>query len=91
MMLECEYGRAPKVAEVISSRMENLVFNAANSRNGLIFGFYAANVAEWTRVLQWAKELDGVKSAKVYLVDEVTYVFDWLEREAERRAASRGS
>jgi DNA-binding Lrp family transcriptional regulator len=88
LMVETEDGKSAEVGERVTSRIRNLVFRAAYSENGLIFGFWATNVAEGTELLRWAKRSDGLKSVSLHLVDDVIYVFDWLEREVELRASA---
>jgi DNA-binding Lrp family transcriptional regulator len=89
LMVEAEEGRASEIGEAVTSRIANLVFRASFSRNGMIFGYSAPNVAEGTALLRWVQQLKGVKSARIHLVDEVVYAFDWLEREIRNRAAIR--
>ena len=71
---------------MLSARIENLRFRAADSGNGLIFGFSGRNVEEGNKVMRWVKQLQGVKSARMTIVEEVFYVFDWLDRVVERFA-----
>ena len=91
IMVETDEGKSGAVGERVASRIRNLVFRAAYGKNGLIFGFWAVNVAEGTEVLRWVKRLDGLKSAQLHLVDNVVYVFDWLEKEVGARAAAKKS
>ncbi len=91
LMVECEDGRAAVVVgESIASRIGDVVFKANYAKYGLIFGFFAPNVAEGTEVQRWVRKLGGVRSARIHIVDEVVYVFDWLEKEARKRAAGAG-
>ena len=87
LIVETKDGRRSEVDGLLSSRMENLRFKAADSGNGLIFGFSGKNVEEGNKVMRWVKHLQGVKSARMTIVEQVFYVFDWLEREAGRRIA----
>jgi DNA-binding Lrp family transcriptional regulator len=88
MMVECQAGRIAEVGELIASKIKTLVFRAGYGKDGLIFGFNAANVAEGTEVLRSVKDLDGLKSARLLMVDQVIYAFDWLERESRNRASA---
>ena len=62
-----------------------MVFRASASRNVSIFGFNGKNVAEGTELLKWVKNLAGVKSAKMNVVEELVHVFDWLEKEVDAK------
>ena len=70
----------------MASRIDNLVFRADASENGSIFGFTGSNIAEGNELLRWVRRLPAVRSAKMNIVEEVVHVFDWLEREVERRS-----
>jgi DNA-binding Lrp family transcriptional regulator len=86
LIIETKDGRRSEVDSLLSSRIENLRFKAADSANGLIFGFSGRNVEEGNKVMRWVKQLQGVKSARITIFEEVFYVFDWLEREIGRLA-----
>jgi DNA-binding Lrp family transcriptional regulator len=87
MMVEAEEGKVSEVGSLVASNIAKPVFRATYSKNGLIFGFFAANVPEGSEILRSIKKLEGVKSARGHVVDEVVYAFDWLEREAAKRSA----
>ena len=91
LLIETKDGRRLEVDSLLSSRIENLRFKAADSGNGFIFGFSGKNVEEGNKVMRWVKQLEGVKSARMTIVEEVFYVFDWLEQEAGRRVAAGAS
>lgn len=86
LIVETKDGRRSEVDGLLSSRIENLRFKAVDSGNGLIFGFSGNNVEEGNKVMRWVKQIQGVKSARMTIVEDVFYVFDWLEQEAGRRA-----
>jgi len=85
LIVETKDGRRSEVDGMLSSRIENLRFKAADSGNGLIFGFSGKNMEEGNKVTRWVEQLQGVKSTRMTIVEEVFYVFDWLEREAGRQ------
>lgn len=86
VMLESQEGRKSEVDRIVTGRIGNLVFKAADSSNNLIFGFSGKNVAEGKELLDWARKQPAVKSVRINIVDEVVYAFDWLEREVTGRA-----
>ncbi len=86
LIIETKDGKRSEVDRLLSSRIENLRFKAADSGSGLIFGFSGRNVEEGNRVMRWVKQLQGVKSARMTIVEEVFYVFDWLDREVDKFA-----
>ena len=87
MMIESAVGRTDEIVEMVAPKIRNLVFSAAYSNDGLIFGFTAQNVAEGAEALRRVRNLGGIKLVRLLMIDEVIYVFDWLEREAEARTA----
>ena len=72
----------------MTSRIENLVFRATDSSDTLIFGFSGKNVAEGKELLDWLRKQPGVKSARINIVEEVVYAFEWLGRESGRLAGA---
>ncbi|MGA2665344.1 MAG: AsnC family transcriptional regulator [Nitrososphaerales archaeon] len=86
LIVETRDGMRSEVDRLLSSRIENLRFKAADSGNGLIFGFSGKNVEEGNKVMRWVRQLEGVESARMTIVEEIFYVFDWLEEEVGRRA-----
>jgi DNA-binding Lrp family transcriptional regulator len=89
LMVESNEGKRSEVERLVAAKIGNLVFSAADSRNGSIFGFTGRNVAEGNEILRWVKEQPGVKSARMNIVEEVVYVFDWVERELETLSSTR--
>jgi hypothetical protein len=89
LMVENEEGKRSEVERLVAAKIDNLVFSAADSRNGSIFGFTGRNVAGGNEILRWVKQQPGVRSARMNIVEEVVYVFDWLERELERLSITR--
>lgn len=87
LMVEGEQGTTSDLAPLVSSKIGGPIFAAAHSGNGMIFGFFGRNVAQGTELLKWLKSQRGVVSAKLSIVEEVRYTFDWLERETRRLAA----
>lgn len=87
LMVQSEDGRKTGVERVVSSRIDNLVFRASDSKNGLIFGFTAPNITEGNEILKWIKHQPGVKSVRMNIVEQVVHVFDWIEDEVKKRAA----
>ena len=90
LMIEAEGGKASEVGERVAPEIANLVFRATFGKDGLIFGYSAPNIAEGKALLRTVERLSGVRSARMYAVDDVTYAFDWLETEVRRRAAAAG-
>ena len=91
LIMETKDGRRSEVDGLLSSKIENLRFKAADSENGLIFGFSGRNVEEGNKVIRWVKQVQGVKSARITIVEEVFHVLDWLEREIGKRGMSSTS
>jgi DNA-binding Lrp family transcriptional regulator len=85
LMVMSKEGKKSEVDRAVASRIDDLVFRATYSTNGLIFGFTGANVAEGTEILQWVKRQDGVSSARMNITEEVVHAFDWLDKEIEKR------
>jgi DNA-binding Lrp family transcriptional regulator len=85
LMVESDEGKRPEVDRAVAARIDDLVFRATYSTNGLIYGFTGANVAEGTEVLKWVRRQDGVVSSRMNITEEVIHVFDWLDGEVERR------
>lgn len=69
---------------VVTSRIRNLIFKAADSTNTLIFGFSGRNVAEGKELSDWLRKQLNVRSVRINIVEDVVHVFDWLERKATR-------
>jgi DNA-binding Lrp family transcriptional regulator len=88
LMINSDESKKAKIEMTVASRIGNLVFRANASTSGSIFGFTGANVAEGNEMLKWVRQLDGVKTADIYISEEVIHVFDWLEKEVEKYAAS---
>jgi DNA-binding Lrp family transcriptional regulator len=88
LMVESDEDKRSVVDRAVATRIEDLVFRATYSTNGLIYGFTGANVAEGTEILKWVKLQDGVSSARMNITEEVVHAFDWLDREVEKRTAS---
>jgi DNA-binding Lrp family transcriptional regulator len=86
VIVESEEGQKSEVDRLVTSRIENLVFKAADSSNTLIYGFSGKNVAEGRELLDWLTKQPGVESVRINIVERVVYVFDWLERETGRLA-----
>jgi DNA-binding Lrp family transcriptional regulator len=85
LIIETKDGRKSEVDSLLASRIENLRFKATDSENGLVFGFSGRNVEEGNKVMRWVKQLQGVKSARITIVEDVFYLFDWLEEEVGRQ------
>jgi DNA-binding Lrp family transcriptional regulator len=84
LMIQSQQGKSSEVSRLVASKIDNLVFRADNSKNGLIFGFTSANVAEGNDLLNWVKAQAGVKVARLNIVEKIIHVYDWLEREVQR-------
>ena len=86
VVVDSAEGRKSEVDMLVSSRIRKLVFKAADSSDTLIFGFSGKNVAEGKELLSWLTKEPAVRSARINMIEEVVYVFDWLEREIGRLA-----
>ena len=84
LMVERVQGKTPDLEPLVSAKIGGPIFTAAHAENGMIFGFFGRNVAQGTELLKWLKAQSGVKSAKLSIVEEVRYAFDWLEKETRR-------
>jgi DNA-binding Lrp family transcriptional regulator len=84
LFVESDPRQKAEVDRLVSSKIPNLVFRAADSSDTLIFGFTGKNVIEGRDVVEWAKRQPGVRSARINIVEEVVYAFRWLESEAAR-------
>ncbi|MDA4133022.1 MAG: Lrp/AsnC family transcriptional regulator, partial [Thaumarchaeota archaeon] len=65
LMVQSEEGRKPEVERLVASKIEDLVFRAAYSTNGLVFGFTGSNIAAGTEILRWVRRQEGVSSARM--------------------------
>lgn len=88
LLVEATEGKKSEVDEAITAKIPGLIFRASASKNDLIFGFNGTNISWGNEILKWAKRLPEVKSAKLNIVENVVHVYDWLEKEVEKRAAS---
>ena len=88
LLVEASDGKKSRVDEAVSSKIPNLVFRATAAKNDLIFGFNGMNIAEGSEVLKLVKKVPEVKSAKLNIVENVVHVYDWVEREVEKRAGA---
>lgn len=70
----------------MTSRIENLVFKAADSSNTLIYGSPERMWPKERICLTGSRYSPSVRSVRINIVEEVAYVFDWLEREIGRLA-----
>jgi DNA-binding Lrp family transcriptional regulator len=86
LLVETSDGKQSEVDEAVSSIIPNLVFRASAAKNDLIFGFNGTNIAEGTELLKSVKKVPGVKSARLNIVENVVHVYDWIEKEVEKRA-----
>jgi DNA-binding Lrp family transcriptional regulator len=86
LLVEAKEGNKSEVDEAVSSKIPNLVFRASAAKNELIFGFNGTNIAEGNEILKSVKKHPEVKSAKLNIVENVVHVYDWLEKEVEKRA-----
>ena len=86
MIIQCEEGKKSEVDDLVALRIDNLVFRASAAKNDLIFGFNGTNVAEGNEILKWVKKLPGVKTVRMNIVEYVVHVYDWLSKEADKRA-----
>lgn len=84
--VDTEDGKRPEVDTQIVRRLVNLKFKAADSENGLIYGFSGRNVTEGKELVKWIGGLPGVKSTRINIIEEVVYLFEWLESEIERQS-----
>jgi hypothetical protein len=61
------------------------VFTASDARNSSIFGFTSANIAEGNEILSWVKQQNGIRTARLNIIEKVVHAYAWLEKEVERR------
>ncbi|MHB8566438.1 MAG: AsnC family transcriptional regulator [Nitrososphaerales archaeon] len=87
LLVEAGEGKKSEVDEAVSSKIPNLVFRASAAKNDLIFGFNGTNIAEGSEILKLVKKIPEVKSAKLNIVENVVHVYDWIEKEVEKRVA----
>jgi DNA-binding Lrp family transcriptional regulator len=85
LIVHAKEDKKSEVDQLVATRIGNLIFRASMPENGLIFGFIGSNVAEGTEILRWAKKIDGVSDARMNIVEDVVHVFDWLEREIDKK------
>jgi DNA-binding Lrp family transcriptional regulator len=85
LRVQSEQGKKSEVEKSVVAKIGDVIFRASDSQNGLVFGFTGANVAEGNDILEWVKQQPGVKSASMTIAERVVQVFDWIEREVERR------
>jgi DNA-binding Lrp family transcriptional regulator len=88
LRVQSEPGKISEVGKSVIAKIGNLVFQAVDSQNGLVFGFTGANVAEGSEILEWVRSQPGVKSAMMTITESVVQVFDWLESEVQRQLAN---
>jgi DNA-binding Lrp family transcriptional regulator len=86
LLVQCENGKKSEVDKAVAYKIDDLVFRATYSVNGLIFGFTEANVAQGNETLKWVRRQEGVASAQMNITEEVVHSYDWLDREFENRA-----
>ncbi len=85
LRVQSEQGKKSEVEKSVVAKIGDVIFRASDSQNGSVFGFTGANVAEGNDILEWVKQQPGVKSASMTIAERVVQVFDWIEREVERR------
>lgn len=90
LIVESCDGRLGEVDRLVSGRIRNIVFKAFDSTRNVIFGFTGRNLAEGSQIEKWISEQPEVCSARLNIVEEVIYVFGWLDDEARKRASSPG-
>lgn len=86
LRIQSEPGKKLEVEKAVVARIGNVIFRASDSQNGSVFGFTGANVAEGSDILDWVKQQPGVRSASMTIVERVVHVFDWIQRDVDRRA-----
>ena len=87
MIVQCVEWKKSEVGGLVAHKIPNLVFTASAAKSDLIFGFNGTNVAEGNDILKWVKNVPGVKTAKMNIVENVMHVYDWLAEEVDRRAS----
>jgi len=85
LRVQSEEGKKSELEKSIVAKIGDVIFRASDSQNGSVFGFTGANVAEGNDILEWVKQQPGVKSATMTIAERIVQVFDWIEREVERR------
>lgn len=88
LLVQAKEGKKSEVGEAVSSKIPNLVFTASAAKDELIFGFNGTNIAEGNEVLKWVRKIPGVKSANLNIVENVVHVYDWIEKEVEKRVVA---
>jgi DNA-binding Lrp family transcriptional regulator len=85
LRVQSEQGRKSEVEKSVIAKIGNVIFRASDSQNSSVFGFTGANIAEGNDILEWVSQQPGVKSASMAITERVVQVFDWIQREVERR------
>lgn len=88
LIVEVREGQMGVVDGLVSRRVNNVVFKAFDSTKNMIFGFTGKNLAEGSQIEKWIRLQPGVRSARLNIVEEVIYVFGWLDEEARKRGPS---
>ena len=89
LIIEGDDGKMAAIDRMVTEKVGNVVFRAFDSGNGLIFGFTGKNLSEGTELERWIRHQPHVRSARLNIMEEVVYAFDWLEREAVSHSIER--
>lgn len=89
LLVEPEAVHRAEVDRQVRLKIKNLVFRAGTNRVST-YGFNGANVAEVQSVLRQVRDLPGVKSVTLSLVEEIVHAFDWLKKEVDSNARFTG-
>ncbi|MDG6904316.1 MAG: winged helix-turn-helix transcriptional regulator [Nitrososphaerota archaeon] len=84
LMVEAARPDSIDLKALVTSKVDNLVFSGHYGESGMIFGFYSNNVAQGAEILNWIKAQRGVRAARMRIIQDVLYCFEWLEKELGR-------
>jgi hypothetical protein len=77
--------RKRAVDKAILSGLQRIIFTHTAPQQYSLFVAHLANASEVQEVLQWVKQLEGVRDVRSSIEVEHIHVQDWLEGEIEKR------
>jgi hypothetical protein len=86
LLVQCSEEKKPMIDNLITSKFERIVFSLTDSATHSIFTIICVNLAEAQSILKEVQKQEGVRLAKMEIIEELIYVHDWLAKEVRKGA-----
>jgi DNA-binding Lrp family transcriptional regulator len=85
LLVQCTEERKSIIDDLITSKFERIVFSLTDSSTHSIFTIICMNLAEAQSISKEIEKEQGVTLVKMEIIEDLTYVHDWLMKEVEAR------